>query len=95
MEHAAREALGDVRFPWGYEEPSDDNAHLLNIWQGTFPTNDGFTGPAPVMAFQPNGYGLHQMVGNVWEWTAELFRVREAHREARQINYAAKGAETA
>ncbi len=94
-EHAARGGLGDVRYPWGDEEPADDNAHLLNIWQGQFPTldtgADGYTGPAPVTAFAPNGYGLHQMVGNVWEWTAEPFRVRGASREARQINAAAKG----
>ena len=94
-EHAARGGLGDVRYPWGDEEPTDENAHLLNIWQGHFPTldtgADDYTGPAPVMAFRPNGYGLHQMVGNVWEWTAEPFRVRGASREARQINAASKG----
>ncbi|WP_323772081.1 formylglycine-generating enzyme family protein [Antarctobacter sp.] len=94
-EHAARGGLGDVPFPWGVDEPTDENAHRLNIWQGHFPTHDtgadGYTGPAPVLAFQPNGHGLHQMVGNVWEWTAEPFRARSVSSAARQINAAAKG----
>lgn len=94
-EHAARGGLGDVRFPWGDEEPTDGNVHLANIWQGDFPHKDtgadGYAGPAPVMAFEPNGYGLHQMAGNVWEWTAEPFRVRGASAAARRINAASKG----
>jgi len=94
-EHAARGGLGDARYPWGNEEPSDAGPHRLNIWQGDFPTfdtgADGYTGPAPVKAFPPNGYGLYQMVGNVWEWTAEPFRLRGASRQARQLNIAVRG----
>ncbi|MCT8159953.1 formylglycine-generating enzyme family protein [Pseudoruegeria sp. SHC-113] len=92
-EHAARGGLGDVRFPWG-DAPPDDTAHFpCNIWQGDFPHQntaaDGHDGPAPVLAFAPNGYGLHQMVGNVWEWTAEPFRLRSLSRSAKPANAAA------
>ena len=77
-EHAARGGLGDVRFPWGNAEPDDDKNLLCNIWQGLFPhTNtrkDGYEATAPSVSFEPNGYGLFNMVGNVWEWTADPFR---------------------
>lgn len=70
-ELAARGGLVQKRYPWGDEltEPWP-----CNIWQGTFPDEDtgedGYRGTAPVDAYPPNGYGLHNMVGNVWEWTA-------------------------
>jgi sulfatase modifying factor 1 len=75
-EYAARGGLVQSRFPWGDElEPGGE--HRMNVFQGTFPAQntlaDGYAGTAPVAAFEPNGYGLHQMTGNVWEWTADWF----------------------
>ena len=75
-EYAARGGLRGARYPWGDElEPGGE--HRCNIWQGTFPTEntaaDGWVGTAPVGAFAPNGYGLHNTSGNVWEWCADEF----------------------
>lgn len=76
-EHAARGGLGDVHFPWGDRAPDDSDFLPCNIWQGPFPdlntAADGYAATAPADAFSPNGYGLHQMVGNVWEWTANPY----------------------
>ena len=75
-EHAARAGAADRRFPWGDEEPTDANI-LCNIWQGRFPTidtgEDGHVGTAPVDAYEPNGYGLYNASGNVWEWCADAW----------------------
>ncbi len=73
-EYAARGGLDRRRYPWGDElEPGGE--HRCNIWQGTFPTRntaeDGYRGTAPVDAFPPNGFGLHNVSGNVWEWCAD------------------------
>ena len=75
-ERAARGGLEGKVFPWGDEmEPADE--HRMNVWQGTFPSEnseaDGFYGTCPVDAFPPNGYGLHNATGNVWEWVADWF----------------------
>ncbi len=79
-EHAARGGAGDTPFPWGHQEPNDTDFQPCNIWQGRFPHQDlgldGYTGAAPANAYEPNGYGLYNMIGNVWEWTSETFRVR-------------------
>lgn len=87
-EHAARGGLGDVLFPWGDREPDDKEYFPCNIWQGQFPHRnyglDGYLATAPVRSFEPNGYGLFNMAGNVWEWTGELFKVRSLRQSARK-----------
>ena len=78
-EHAARGGLGDVMFPWGDREPDDTSFHPCNIWQGKFPVQnlqkDGFAATAPAKSFEPNGYGLYNMCGNVWEWTSGRLKI--------------------
>ncbi|TWA92327.1 formylglycine-generating enzyme family protein [Bradyrhizobium stylosanthis] len=73
-EFAARGGLDGSEFPWG-DEMTPDGRHMANTWQGTFPTQnvgeDGFERTSPVRAFPPNGYGIHDMIGNVWEWTSD------------------------
>jgi formylglycine-generating enzyme required for sulfatase activity len=75
-EYAARGGLEGKRFPWG-DELTPDGDHRCNIWQGEFPerntVEDGFERTAPVDAYEPNGYGLHNVAGNVWEWCADWF----------------------
>ena len=72
-ERAARGGLAGRTYPWG-DELRPDGRWRLNIWQGSFPDHDtgedGWAGTAPAGAFEPNGLGLHQVVGNVWEWTS-------------------------
>ncbi len=79
-EHAARGGLGDVTYPWGDADPNDQDHFPCNIWQGQFPHRntgaDGFDATAPARSFIPNGFGLFNMAGNAWEWTADAFRVR-------------------
>ncbi|BDD09893.1 hypothetical protein FUAX_23250 [Fulvitalea axinellae] len=76
-EWAARGGLKDNVYPWGNEKV-EEGSLKTNNWQGQFPyTNtatDGFTGSAPVKSFAPNGYGLYDMAGNAWEWTADWYR---------------------
>jgi formylglycine-generating enzyme required for sulfatase activity len=78
-EKAARGGLDGKRFPWGDDE-APGGAHRCNVWQGTFPSenskDDGFYGLAPVNSFAPNGFGLHNMSGNAWEWCSDWFTGR-------------------
>ncbi len=73
-EYAARGGLVQKRYVWG-DELTPDGRHRCNIWQGTFPTintrEDGYAGTAPAESYEPNGYGLFSMAGNVWEWCAD------------------------
>ncbi|MFN8113172.1 MAG: formylglycine-generating enzyme family protein [Solirubrobacterales bacterium] len=75
-EYAARGGLARQRFPWG-DELEPDGRHRMNVFQGQFPdlntADDGFAGTAPVGSFDPNGFGLYDMTGNVWEWTTDWF----------------------
>ncbi len=87
-EHAARGGQQDVPYPWGYAEPDDFDYTPCNIWQGQFPkynsAKDGWVGSAPARSFAANGYGLFNMVGNVWEWTANNYTVRSLKKRVRQ-----------
>jgi len=92
-EHAAQAGGETRRFPWGEQEP-DDRTVLCNIWQGRFPAQntclDGFYGTAPAESFAPNPAGLFNMAGNVWEWTADAFRVKSLAKAAAARNRTAR-----
>lgn len=94
-EHAARGGLGDVRFPWGTAEPNDTDHTPCNIWQGSFPRHntakDGFLTTAPAKWYAPNGYGLYNLVGNVWEWTADAYRIKSLKKDVKEKLKGTKG----
>jgi formylglycine-generating enzyme required for sulfatase activity len=75
-EIAARGGLGGKVYTWG-DEFAPRGRMMANTWQGGFPwqnlLHDGFEGTSPVKSFPPNGYGLYDMAGNVWEWTTDFF----------------------
>jgi formylglycine-generating enzyme required for sulfatase activity len=78
-EYAARGGGGDTDYAWG-DELEPGGAHQANVWQGQFPWEnlggDGWERTSPVRAFPANGFGLHDMIGNVWEWTADWYADR-------------------
>ncbi|WP_210418490.1 formylglycine-generating enzyme family protein [Agromyces intestinalis] len=79
FEYAARGGLEGARFAWGDEEFPGGRL-MVNRWQGRFPYENtgaaGWVGPSPVGTFPPNGYGLVDMTGNVWEWTTDAYAPR-------------------
>src|SRR6266536_1878595 len=76
-EFAARGGLEGKRFNWG-DDVRPSGRHMANTFQGDFPyrqtADDGFSRTSPVKSFPPNGYGLYDMAGNVWQWTADWYR---------------------
>lgn len=84
-EFAARGGLDGAEFCWG-DTLAPEGRMLANYWQGEFPwqnlATDGFEGTAPVGSYAPNGYGLFDMAGNVWEWTDDWYAPR--HPDAKE-----------
>ena len=78
-EYAARGGLDGAEFAWG-DELTPGGRHMANTWQGAFPrenlATDDHPRTSPVGAFSANGYGLFDMIGNVWEWTVDWFSTR-------------------
>lgn len=87
-EFAARGGLIQKKFPWG-DELTPDGEHRCNIWQGAFPQynslDDGYLGTAPAKSYKPNGFGLYNVSGNVWEWCNDWFSP-DFHQKDTKIN---------
>ena len=83
-EYAARGGLDGAEYAWGGEF-NPDGRWMANTWQGEFPwkntSDDGFAGTAPVGSYPPNGYGLYDMAGNVWQWTQDWFFAKHPRKE--------------
>jgi formylglycine-generating enzyme required for sulfatase activity len=80
-EYAARGGIEGATFAWG-DEFAPRGSMMANTWQGEFPWQnlaiDGFEGTSPIESFRANGYGLYDMIGNVWEWTCDFFTLHPA-----------------
>ncbi len=78
-EKASRGGLEAKLYPWG-DDLLNGGEHQTNIWQGEFPRlntkDDGYSGTAPVNSYAPNGFGIYNTVGNIWEWTADFWSAR-------------------
>lgn len=88
-EYAARGGLKDKKYPWGDEDLLTGKIKA-NTWQGEFPyadqKTDGYGNAAPVKTFAANGYGLYDMAGNVWEWTADWYAADYYHQLKGTVN---------
>jgi formylglycine-generating enzyme required for sulfatase activity len=96
-EYAARGGLDDTDYAWG-DELAPGGAMLANYWQGLFPFAnqllDGWERTSPVGTYPANGYGLHDMIGNVWEWTSDWYGDRSAKsRNQKPVRSCCGGAE--
>ena len=84
-EYAARGGLDQKRLPWG-DETTPNGRHQCNIFTGTFPVEDtaedGWAGTCPVDEYEPNGYGLYNCSGNVWEWCADWFTAHHSDEDS-------------
>lgn len=89
-EYAARGGLENGLYPWG-NELVNEGEHQCNIWQGKFPfentKEDGYLGTAPVKTYKPNGYGLYQMAGNVWEWCLNPASISLSEFQSKEADY--------
>jgi formylglycine-generating enzyme required for sulfatase activity len=78
-EFAARGGFEGTEFAWG-DEMTPGGIHMANTWQGAFPSqnllDDGYERTSPVTAYPPNKYGIHDMIGNVWEWTSDWYAAK-------------------
>jgi formylglycine-generating enzyme len=97
-ELAARGGLEEAEFAWG-DELTPDGQLMANTWQGEFPVHntgeDGYERTSPVGAFPANGYGLYDMIGNVWEWTSDWYATAASSAEASTAHACCGGSDPA